>query len=728
MAPPIVKRFFIALDQHKLIGLATFALITGISGVVAIQPAPEPTYSAEGVLTYTSPPKVFSETGGQIQEQGRQLTKEMLLADNVVEAVAASMKVKPGDIRGKVQLDLPKDRDAAPIIKVNYAGEVGEGEDKVEAIVGVLMQKMVEQSRLINSERLRAIIQSIEKRLPEAKEELRQAEQQLERYVRIEGPALYAAQDGSLVGGITGSQAQQRQLQLQLESVETQIASLSSRLGLTPDQAYTSSALSADPIIANLRSQILAADTQIALLRSQGYRDEHPNVTTLLKQKQTQEEMLGKRAAEVMGGPGVGQALTPSRISADSSLDPARQQLANQLVTLETTRDTLRQQLVTTQRTEQELRRQYQTLPNKQLEQGRLTQQLQLKQNYYNTLQASLADAKSAETESVSSLALAQAPQVAEQGGEVANPAITLGAGAFIGLLVAGGLILLLATLDNTFYTPEEVRGALAQNEVPLLGELPTIRIFAQDRGEMAILVKPDSPYLEYYERFRSNLRRVDVEDKPVKVVLLTSTVEREGKSVSAYNLAIASAQAGKRTLLVEADLRSPSHAKSLNVISDPHASIEPLRYYSTNSGCVRLAPDIENLYILPSPGPLKQAAAIVESSELRQLLEDARNRFDFVVIDTPALSRCNDALLLEPLTDGLVLVTRPGYTQGNILSEALQELNEAELELLGAVINGVDKPVPSEPFRDIESEDEEMDATETATLAEDDNYISTMR
>lgn len=711
MTPPIIKRYLIALDQHKLIGLATFALITGISGVVAIQPPPPPSYLAKGLLAYNTPPRVFSDTGQQILEQGRRLTPELLLAENVVEAAAERVQTEPKDIKDSIEIRLPKEGDA-PVIEIVY---LADNPKIAEITTEVLMQKMVEQSRLVNTERLRAIIESIEKRLPEAEAELRAAEQQLERYVRVEGPAILAAQDGTLLGGITGSQQQQRQIDLTLEGVESQIASLQRQLGLTPDQAYTSSALSADPIIANLRSQILQADTQLELLRNQGYRDTHPNVATVLDQKQTYEKLLQERAAEVIGGSGVGEPLSPTRIRADSSLDPARQQLANRLVELQTQRETLVRQLAATQENEQELRQEYQQLPNKQLEQARLEQQVQLKKAFYDQLQTALADASAAETETVTSLSIAQAPQVRVEGEEGGNPVITLGIGAVVGLIAAGGLIFLLSTLDNTFYTPEDIRRVLVEREVPLLGELPLVRIIDSERGgETAILIKPDSPYLEPYERFRSSLR---VENQSMKVVMIVSTVEGEGKTVSAYNLAIASAQAGRRTLLVEADLRSPSNAASLKVMSDPEASVEPLRYYSSKSGCIRLAPDIENLYIVPSPGPQRRAAAVVESSELRQLLEDARGRFDFVVIDTPALSRCNDALLLEPLTDGILMVTRPGYTQGSILTEAIDELTEAELPLLGAIINGIEQPLPPIGSRELEMESEE----ETEALERED-------
>jgi Mrp family chromosome partitioning ATPase len=165
-----------------------------------------------------------------------------------------------------------------------------------------------------------------------------------------------------------------------------------------------------------------------------------------------------------------------------------------------------------------------------------------------------------------------------------------------------------------------------------------------------------------------------------VKVVIVTSITGGEGKTATAYNLAIAAALAGRRTLLVEGDLRSPSKAEEIGVIPDPNSFREPLLYYGAKSKSIRLAPNIENLSILPSPGP-----------QLQLILKDSRGRFDLVIVDTPSLSSCNDALLLEELADGIILVTRPAITRSSLLSEATDQLTEAEVKILGAVINYVD-------------------------------------
>jgi capsular exopolysaccharide synthesis family protein len=265
--------------------------------------------------------------------------------------------------------------------------------------------------------------------------------------------------------------------------------------------------------------------------------------------------------------------------------------------------------------------------------------------------------------------------------------------GGLVGLILGAGAVFLLDMLEGMFYTPEDIKDALKQQEISVLGVLPLV-LSLDDPRRGAILTMADSPYFDYYERFRSLLRRP--ENGNPRVVMISSVLPGEGKSVTAYNLAIASARVGKRTLLIEADVRSASLAHFVGIQPNPDAQLEPLRYYGQISDCIAMAPLVENLYVVPSCGPQRQAASIIESSEMRRLLEDARGRFDFVVLDVPALSKCNDAMLLEPFTDGMVIVTRPGVTSQSLLAEALNEFSESEdVDLLGSVINGVEVQLP---------------------------------
>lgn len=695
MTLSVVKRYLIAFDQYKWVGLATLAVTVGVSGVVALQPTPPPVYVAAGMLAYRRLPVIFSSTTTKIQQEGQEITKDMLLDRRVVEAAAKKVNVSAKKLAANVQVKMPgKNNDASGLIQVLYKNA---DRKKAEAVVESLMKEMVARSQTINTSRLRETIAQINQRLPKVTQELRDTEAKLEAYEKREATSILAAQSGVLPQAITNSQQQQRQLRVQLGGIEAQINSLQERLGLNVEQAYVAQALSADPIIAQLRVQLFSLESQLKILRSD-LQEEHPKIVELVKQKLVFEQQLQQRQSEVLGGNGVAAPLrSADRIRVDSSLDPARQQLAQSLIALQTQRDTVQQQLQGIEKTEQELRREHATIPNKQLEQARLAQQVTLKKSLYDKMQSALVDAQAAVAETTGSLAIAQLPKTDDVESNKRGLPVMLAVGGFVGLLLGGGLIFLLGMLNGKFYSWEEVRAALVEKEVPILGVLPQVTVFDSYGDQMPLVLEANSPYLEFYERLRTNLRRIG--DKPVKVVLLTSATRLEGKTFSAYNLAIASARSGKRTLLIEADLRSASNVESLKIAADPLAAVEPLHYYGNISECVLLVPEVENLYVVPSPGFLLQASAVLESSEMRRLFEDVRNRFDFVVVDSPALSECNDALTLEPYTDGMILVARPGYTLSSMLSEAADQLLESDeeeshksgLQLLGAIINGAD-------------------------------------
>ncbi|MCZ8064819.1 MAG: GumC family protein [Microcystis sp.] len=707
MAAPIVKRFLISLDQNKFVGIFVFLVCLGGSAIFALLPDPEkpPTfYRAVGQLAYRVPPPAFTSTGTQLQEQGRAIDRDLLLSPRVLINTAQKLQFNqeqivkirdqdlkitfPGEAEGQNNnANRPTTTDQPQEVLLELTAD---SQTKAELILETLMKEMVEYSRWLNTSQLRARVEALGVRLNEVQKDLTRAEEKFYRYISTQGSDLLAIQDGSLFAAITSSQQQQREIRLALQGIQGQIDSLSKQLDLTPDQAYTSSALSADPIIASIRAQILDTEAQLERLEKD-LRPEHPTVVKLRKQQQVNESLLQKRATEVIGKDGVLTALPSNRIRQQSNLDAARQQLAGQLVALQTQREGLLKQLESLVTQEQQLRSQYERFPDKQLQQARLTQAVAFQRGIYENILNSLVDAQAAEAETVGSLTVAQ-PPVAEPIEQVfnrKNRTLILLAGAGLGTLAGLGTILLLAVIDDRLHSPQELREALISRDILLLGQLPIVRNLEGEEIE-PILVDADANYLPYYERLRSTLRRIG-SSETVKVVVITSITGEEGKTATAYNLAIAAALAGRRTLLVEGDLRSLSKADKIGVIPDPNSFSEPLLYYGAKSKSIRLAPNIENLSILPSPGPQKQAAAIIESSELQLILKDSRGRFDLVIVDTPSLSSCNDALLLEELADGIILVTRPAITRSSLLSEATDQLIEAEVKILGAVINYVD-------------------------------------
>ena len=531
MALPIVERFLISLNQNKFVGIFVFFVCLGGSVGFALLPDPEkpPTfYRAVGQLAYRVPPPAFTSTGTQLQQAGRTIDLDLLLSPRVLISTAEKLqfnqeqiiKVRnrdlkitfPGEAEGKKNSDQPQE------ILLELTSE---SKPRAELILQTLMKEMVEYSRWLNTSQLRARVEALSVRLNEVQKDLTRAEEKFYRYISTQGSDLLAIQDGSLFSAITSSQQQQREIRLELQGIQGQINSLSKQLDLTPDQAYTSSALSADPIIASIRAQILDTEAQLERLEKD-LRPEHPTVVKLRKQQQVNESLLQKRAAEVIGKDGILTDLPSSRIRQQSNLDATRQQLAVQLVALQTQREGLMKQLESLVTQEKQLRSQYEKFPDKQLQQARLIQAVAFQRGIYENILNALVDAQAAEAETVGSLTVAQPPvaQPIEQVFNRKNRTLILLVGAGLGTLAGLGTILLLAVIDDRLHSPQELREALVSRDILLLGQLPIVRNLEGDEIE-PILADANANYLPYYERLRSTLRRIGGGEK-VKVVIVT--------------------------------------------------------------------------------------------------------------------------------------------------------------------------------------------------------------
>ncbi|PSN76001.1 cobalamin biosynthesis protein CobQ, partial [filamentous cyanobacterium CCP4] len=669
MVSPVVKRYLLALDRYKWPSLATLLGVLGISAVVAMQPPPPPQYRAEGVLVQNAPVVALTATGTEVQQRGQGIISEQfLLADVLLEQVSQElerqgMPLEPDTIRDRTTITLESiEGEEAQVQRVKVVFR-GANEEQTQLTLSLMFEAMVELSRVTNRARVGAIVTALDERLPAVEADLRAAEQALEAYDRTEGPAIQAALDGSLLGSISGGQQQQRQNQIALAGLDAQIQSLQQRLGLSPGQAFTASALSADPIIAQLRSQILETETQLELL-SPTLRESHPTMQELRQNLAAYNALLTERAQEVVGGQDLAALPSVSEVRQNSTLDPARAALANQLVTLSAERAALASQQQVLRVADGQLRQQYSSLPNKQLERDRLAQQVALNQALYDQIQAKRIDAQAAEAETVSSLTVAEPPTVVAQVEPPTNPVVVLVVGGLLGIVAAGAVAFLLDLLDSTARTAEDIQGILTDQDVPVLALVPGLE--ATSAQGWPILYHPHSPELDVYERLRSSLRRAGSAEAGAapRVVLVVSSRAGEGKTTTAFNLGIAAARAGRRTLVMEADLRQASCGHRLGVSLGAEAIAEPLHYYGGRQRePIQLAPWVENLYLSPSPGPQPHPAAILESSEMGQFLADARARFDLVLIDAPPLGHSNDALLLGAASDGMLLVTRPGIT-----------------------------------------------------------------
>lgn len=204
------------------------------------------------------------------------------------------------------------------------------------------------------------------------------------------------------------------------------------------------------------------------------------------------------------------------------------------------------------------------------------------------------------------------------------------------------------------------------------------------------LLQRPNSPESEAIHTLRTMLFESQTEDPP-KVVLITSSLPGEGKTTLANNLAIALAKHG-RTCLVDADLRMPAVGVSFNVLSK--LGLEQYLQGSVTLDQVMFpSRDVQNLTIIPSILPAEHINYLLTGGPIRSLMVRLRERFDFVVIDTPPILLYADGLAISTLVDGVILVGRAGQTPRGAMTRSMELLGMMKsAPILSVVLNAVDE------------------------------------
>ncbi|OPZ64679.1 MAG: Tyrosine-protein kinase YwqD [bacterium ADurb.Bin478] len=200
--------------------------------------------------------------------------------------------------------------------------------------------------------------------------------------------------------------------------------------------------------------------------------------------------------------------------------------------------------------------------------------------------------------------------------------------------------------------------------------------------------LKPKSPISEAYRTLRTNLL-FTTPDQPKKVLMVTSSGPKEGKSTTVANLAITFAQMGNRTLLIDADLRRPILHKLFGL--DRKTGLTNILVgRSTLEEAVKVMDDLPHLELLSCGILPPNPAELLAAQKMRELLEYARTQYAVVLIDTPPTIAVTDASILASLVDGVLLVIRSGVTEKEAVARAFDQLKKVNAPIMGAVLNSI--------------------------------------
>jgi capsular exopolysaccharide synthesis family protein len=220
-----------------------------------------------------------------------------------------------------------------------------------------------------------------------------------------------------------------------------------------------------------------------------------------------------------------------------------------------------------------------------------------------------------------------------------------------------------------------------ANNAPPLF---PSLEVSVPPASRLVFLTQPESLASEKFRFLGVRLRQMR-QNRPLKKVLITSTIPEEGKSLVSVNLAGVLARRKERVLLIEGDLRRPVLAQHFGLGRLAGLAEWLQSGLDTPSNIYELGGP--GFWIMPAGDPPANALELMQSGKLAPLMTQLSNLFDWIIVDSPPLLPLADTTVWARLTDGALLVTREGKTEKAPLQRGLEIIKKADL--LGVVLNG---------------------------------------
>lgn len=260
--------------------------------------------------------------------------------------------------------------------------------------------------------------------------------------------------------------------------------------------------------------------------------------------------------------------------------------------------------------------------------------------------------------------------------------------GFILGTGLAFGYVFVKNYFDNTIKTPEDIQ----KRNVNVLAWIPKIDITeTNDKGKLDFIVAtmPDSIPAEAFRSLRTRVQFSRPDKESLKTILVTSSTPQEGKTTVSINLAGSFALSNKKTLIVDCDLRKPRLHQILERNKQPglidyligEIELDKIIY---NTG-------IKGLSLITSGTIPPNPAEMLDSTQMENFLAEVRNRFDYVILDSPPIVAVTDAEILAKKVDGSIIVVSADITENDVFERAIQLLKHDNSVLIGSVLNNFD-------------------------------------
>ncbi len=715
----ILSKYWYILQRRWVSGLGIFLPVFILSLIASS--FKKPSFQAEGKLQFqrTNTISTLTGVGGEVGKL------EPLVQDNKTnplnteaEVIRSFPTIQKTIIRQNLKDGKGKPLKTADFLKKLTVKDV-KGTDVLQVsfndtnpkaaaeTVNALMGAYLEHNIAYHRSAVTSARKFLEKQVPSAELVVRNAEAELRQFKEKNRVVSLPEEASKALEMLTDLQKQISESKSEMADVAAQSFAIRNQLDMTAKEALTMTALSQSDGVQEVVKQLQQIESELVIKR-QVFLNSHPEIVKLEDRAATFKNILKNRIGQTSNN-------TEIKPNANLQIGELKQQLSGELVRLESQNLGLKSQFATQSDLEATYRKRLDILPRLEQQQRELERKVQAAQSTYSLLLQKLQESRITETQNLGNAQIISQAETPDE--PISSPTVNYLSAGLLGLLASMATMYLLESRDKFIKTIDEARDFMG---LTLLGVIPSFSkpkslLFRGDDTEVSsprIVVRdtPRSPISEAYRMLRANLKFISA-DKELKVIVVTSSVPKEGKSTVAANLAMAIAQMERRVLLVDADLHRPIQHQIWDL---PNS--EGLSNVIVGQSDLRgaIAQVMDNLYVLPSGLVPPSPGALLDSKRMATLMDLFGASFDCVIIDTPALSVGADAASLGQMADGVLFVVRPGVADVVSAAFAKELLEKSGQNVLGQVVNGI--IAKNEPYSNYYFNNEEYNLQESVS------------
>jgi capsular exopolysaccharide synthesis family protein len=694
-----LQKYWLILKRHWLQGAVVWGTIVAVATSIAL--SQKPTYEASGKLRFkkqNTTSALVTQTGEKIGQLDALNSKdtpldteaEVLKSSPIVNQTIADLKLKNAKGEPLTYDSFLKKLKVGTVRGTDVLGITYESTDREEAVnvVNKLIEIYIKTNILSNRSEAAAAGKFINDQLPKVEETVHQADAELRIFKQRNNIANLEEETKAAVAAIDTLDQQIAANQAEIEKFTGRATELQKKMGMTSEEALARNSLNQSVAVQQVFEKLKQVEDQLAIERTRFWED-HPTIISLKSKQAALKSILEERTKQVIGD--------QTQISYQSLQKSDRQQggklqetLTESLVSSEAERKALINQLSSLIRSRSAYKERLNLLPQLEQTQRELQRKLDIAQSNYELLLKNRGQVQLAENQNVGNAQIVS-PAVAPKSAASSSKKVILIAGIVVGSLLYVVTTFIVELTDPSIKTTKELRNIFRYT---LLGMIPASKKKVKLGGQKTVQAVPErqvrdlptSIISEAYRMLQANLKFLSP-DRQLKVIVVTSSVPKEGKSTVSTNVAVALAQLGSRVLLIDADLHHPQQHHIWDLTNEVGLSEVIVGQADLKKAVKEVIP---NLDVLPAGVIPPNSLALLGSKRMNSLIEDFSKTYDLVIVDTSPLLLVADALTLSKMSDGILLVARPGVTDSASAKAAKEALDQSSQNVLGLVINGV--------------------------------------